>query len=55
MKHPKLLDAAIVAALLLAHVPGLAEDVLPEARPAALMLPAAEPAQPTDEDLAEGL
>lgn len=41
MKHPKLLDAAIVAALLLAHVPGLAEDVLVEATPAALMLPAA--------------
>ena len=42
MKHPKLLDAAIVAAMLLAYVPGLMEDVLPEATPAALMLPAAE-------------
>lgn len=41
MKHPHL-DKAIVAALLLAYVPGLAEDILPEATPAALILPAPE-------------
>lgn len=40
-KHPHL-DAAIVAALLLAYVPNLADNILPEAIPAALMLPAAE-------------
>ena len=41
MKHSKL-DAVIVAALLLAHVPGLAEEVMIESTPAALMLPAAD-------------
>lgn len=55
MKHPKHLDAAIVAAMLLAYVPGLAQDVLPEARPAALMLPAAEPSESTEDNSAEGL
>ena len=39
MKHSKL-DAVIVAALLLAHVPGLAEEVMIEST--ALMLPAAD-------------
>lgn len=29
MKHPRLLEPAIVAALLLAHVPGLAEELQP--------------------------
>lgn len=48
MKHPRLLEPAIVAALLLAYVPGLAEDVLPEATPAALILPA--PDIPSTED-----
>lgn len=52
MKHSKLLDTAIVAALLLAHVPGLAETFLPEATPAALILPApdasATPDNPAD-------
>lgn len=52
MKHSKLLDAAIVAAMLLAYVPGLAEDVLPEVTPAALMLPAPET---TEENPADGL
>lgn len=48
MKHPRLLEPAIVAALLLAYMPGLAEDVLPEATPAALILPA--PDIPSTED-----
>ena len=53
MKHLHL-DKAIVAALLLAYVPGLAEDVLPEATPAALILPA--PESPSTEDKsAQGL
>ena len=47
MKHPHL-DKAIVAALLLAYVPGLAEDILPEVTPAALILPA--PEIPSTED-----
>ena len=39
MKHSKL-DAVIVSALLLAYVPGLAEEALAESTPAALILPA---------------
>lgn len=53
MKHLKL-DAAIVAALLLAYVPGLADDVLVETTPAALMLPAPE-ADITSDNPAERL
>lgn len=53
MKHLHL-DKAIVAALLLAYVPGLAEDVLPEATPAALILPAPE-SPSTEEKSAQGL
>lgn len=45
MKHSRLLDAALVAAMLLAYVPGLAGEVLPEAAPAACMLPAPESAE----------
>lgn len=53
MKHLHL-DKAIVAALLLAYVPGLAEDILPEVTPAALILPA--PEIPSTEDKpAQGL
>lgn len=37
MKPPKILDKAIVAALLLAYVPGLAEDMLPVSDPPALI------------------
>lgn len=48
MKHPHLLDKAIVAALLLAYVPGLAEAVLPEPTPSALILPV--PDAPSTED-----
>lgn len=55
MKHHKLLDKALVAALLLAYVPGLAADFLPESTPAALMLPAPESAQSTEENPAERL
>ncbi|MDD6049743.1 MAG: hypothetical protein PUC00_00485 [Clostridiales bacterium] len=42
MKHSKL-DAVIVSALLLAYVPGLAEEALLESTPAALILPAPAP------------
>ena len=55
MKHRQLLDKAIVAALLLAYVPGLAADFLPESTPAALMLPAPASADSTDENPAERL
>ena len=53
MKHFHL-DKAIVAALLLTYVPGLAEDVLPEVTPAALILPAPE-SPSTEEKSAQGL
>lgn len=54
MKPRKLLDKAIVAALLLAYVPGLAEDALPESAPIALMAP--QIAESTeDENPASGL
>ncbi len=43
MKHRKLLDAALVAALLLANIPELAEDTLPDAPPLALIAPAELP------------
>lgn len=56
MKPPKLLDKAIVAALLLAYVPGLAEDTLPIPDPIALIAPAPEAADPAkDENPASGL
>ena len=54
MKHSKLLDADIVAAMLLAYVPGLARDVLPEVAPAARMLPAGS-AEVTEENPADRL
>lgn len=54
MKHPKLLDTAIVAALLLAYVPGLADDFLPESTPVALIMPAEE-SPATDDDPASRL
>lgn len=50
-KHPHL-DAAIVAALLLAYVPDLTEAVLPDQQPIAIMLPAPDS---THEDPAEAL
>ena len=56
MKHPKLLDKAVVAALLLAYVPGLAEDTLPEYTPAAaLIAPLQEADCCTEENPADGL
>lgn len=57
MKPPKLLDKAIVAALLLAYVPGLAENMLSLPDPVALIAPALQtcdvPAE--DEHPASGL
>lgn len=50
MKHPKLLDKAIVAALLLAYVPGLAEDMLPAPDPVALIAPAPQPSDDAADD-----
>ncbi len=50
MKHPKLLDKAIVAALLLAYVPGLAEDMLPAPNPIALIAPAPQPSNDAADD-----
>lgn len=56
MKPPKLLDKAIVAALLLAYVPGLAEDALSISAPIALIAPAPEVADPTEDEIpASGL
>lgn len=59
MKHSNLLDAAIVAALLLAHVPGLAEElpaVTADASiPIALIAPAAPASADTPENPAERL
>lgn len=43
MKHTKLLDAALVAALLLANIPELTEDALPDTPPLALIAPAETP------------
>lgn len=43
MKHRKLLDAALVAALLLASIPELADPALPDADPPALITPAKAP------------
>lgn len=44
MKHRKILDAAVVAALLLAHVPGLVEELPLEDIPAPVaLIAAAEP------------
>lgn len=52
MKHRKLIDKAIVAALLLAYVPGLAEDMqlcdLPE--PVALIAAAEQDTPPSEDD-----
>lgn len=42
MKRPPLLDKAIVAALLLAYVPGLLPEELPAHDPIALIAPAQE-------------
>lgn len=57
MKPPKLLDKAIVAALLLAYVPGLAEDMLSVPDPIALIAPAPQicDAPAEDEHPASGL
>lgn len=44
-----------MAALLLAYVPGLAENFLPESTPAALIMPADESAEPTDDNSAARL
>ncbi len=43
MKHTRLLDAALVAALLLASIPELTETVLPDAPELALIAPAETP------------
>ena len=48
MKPPKLLDKAIVAALLLAYVPGLADDALREPAPIALI--ESQPTDPAEEE-----
>ena len=53
MKQRKLQDRVIVAALLLACIPGLAEDMLPAPAPIALIEPAAPadtPGSPFPED-----
>lgn len=50
MKYPKHLDKVIVAALLLAYVPGLAEKVLPAPDPIALIAPAPHIAEDAAED-----
>lgn len=55
MKHTKLLDAAIVSALLLAYVPGLQDMELPETSPIALIAAAPDPAGHTQENPAERL
>lgn len=47
MKIRKLADAAVVAALLLANIPGLADDVYPDEQPIPLIQPA--PAIPPDD------
>lgn len=54
MKPSKLLDKAIVAALLLAYIPGLAEEALPGSAPAALIEPQPDDAT-EDENPASGL
>ena len=54
MKHTKLLDAAIVAALLLAYVPDLTPDAaLPANSPIALLAPAQD-APLTQDNHADG-
>lgn len=45
MKPHKHLDAVLVALMLLAYVPGLAEEVLPEANAVACLLPAPDAAE----------
>lgn len=53
---PSKLDAVIVAALLLAYVPGLADEVMVESTPAALILPAPAPeVEPLPDNPAERL
>lgn len=54
-KHPHLLDKAIVAALLLAYVPGLIPDDLPAPDPIALIAPASVPQESAEENPAPGL
>lgn len=55
MKPTKLLDAAIVAALLLAYVPDLTQDAaLPANSPIALLAPAALDAPSTQDNHADG-
>lgn len=55
MKNCRLTDAVLVAALLLAYVPGLAEDELPAAAPAALIVPAPEAFEASRNHPAEAL
>lgn len=56
MKSPKLLDQVLVAAMLLAYVPGLADDALTAPDPVALIAPAAqEAAESTEEESSLGL
>lgn len=43
MKHTKLLDAALVAALLLANIPELTVQTIPDTPGLALIAPAAAP------------
>ena len=43
MKHKKILDAALVAALLLANIPELTETVLPDVPQTALLAPSGLP------------
>ena len=50
MKQRKLLDKAIVAAMLLAYVPGALEDALPAPEPAALIAPASANEAPADDE-----
>lgn len=50
MKPPKLLDQVIVAAMLLAYVPGVADHALPVQDPIALIAPVAQEAGDTTND-----
>lgn len=55
MKNNRLADAVLVAALLLAYVPGLADNELPAAAPAALIAPAPNSFEVPCDDPAERL
>lgn len=55
MKHPPLLDKAIVAALLLVYVPGLIPEELPAPDPIALIAPASATQESTEENPADRL